>query len=322
MTDFTVAICTYNGASRIPDVLEKLRSQIGTDSINWEIIVVDNNSSDHTKQVIFDYQNRWSESLPLRYLFESQQGAAFARIRAVQEANSELIGFLDDDNLPEPDWVASAYQFGFAHPKVGAYGSQIRPNYEVDPSEELTSIAYFLAINEREGQPVRYEPQDKMLPPSAGLVVRKEAWLACVPAKPFLTGRTSKTMLTSEDLEALIYLQRAGWEIWHNPAMCIYHHIPSWRMKRDYLLKLVEGTGLARHHLRMLRLPLWQRPLAVPICFLTDLIKVSFYYLKYRHTLQTNLAAACHLKFLSSTLVSPFYLWQKSWKTQNEKGDY
>jgi glycosyltransferase involved in cell wall biosynthesis len=99
MVDFTVAICTYNGEKRLPDVLERLRSQVDTDSITWEILVIDNNSTDKTAKVVGDYQVRWSQPYPLKYCFEAKQGLAFARRCAIREATSDLIGFLDDDNL-------------------------------------------------------------------------------------------------------------------------------------------------------------------------------------------------------------------------------
>lgn len=60
MLDFTVAIPTYNGANRLPLVLEKLRSQINTENISWEVIIVDNNSSDNTSKIVQDYQSRFS----------------------------------------------------------------------------------------------------------------------------------------------------------------------------------------------------------------------------------------------------------------------
>ncbi|MDE5098657.1 MAG: glycosyltransferase, partial [Trichodesmium sp. St16_bin4-tuft] len=55
MIDFTIAIPTYNGAEKLPLVLEKLNSQINTEKLSWEVIVVDNNSQDNTEQVIREY---------------------------------------------------------------------------------------------------------------------------------------------------------------------------------------------------------------------------------------------------------------------------
>jgi glycosyltransferase involved in cell wall biosynthesis len=107
MVDFTVVIPTYNGEKRLPQLLERLReagrshsvkSQTNTEQFSWEILVVDNNSKDNTAKVVQEYQANWPDTYPLRYSFEAEQGAAFARQRAIKEARGELIGFLDDDN--------------------------------------------------------------------------------------------------------------------------------------------------------------------------------------------------------------------------------
>jgi len=96
--DFTVAIPTYNGESRLPELLERLRNQICTPYLTWEIIVIDNNSTDNTPKVVQAYQENWQCAYPLKYCLETKQGAAYARKRAVEEAKGQLIGFLDDDN--------------------------------------------------------------------------------------------------------------------------------------------------------------------------------------------------------------------------------
>ncbi len=140
-------------------------------------------------EVVETYQQNWQCPYPLKYCFEAQQGAAYARKRAVAEAKGRLIGFLDDDNYPVSNWVYAAYAFGEKYPKAGAYGSQIHPDWEVEPPENFQRIAPFLAITERGNLPLLYEAAKKLLPPSAGLVVRKQAWLESVPDKSILTGR-------------------------------------------------------------------------------------------------------------------------------------
>jgi glycosyltransferase involved in cell wall biosynthesis len=311
MIDFTVAICTYNGAKRVPDVLAGLRSQAGIAHLSWEVIVVDNNSTDDIQQVVQSYQTQWLTNVPLRYIFEPEQGAAFARLRASKEAAGNLLGFLDDDTVPTANWIAAAAAFAQAHPDAGAYGSQIHGDYEVEPSEELKKVAFFLAIIERGDQPLLYERKKRMLPPSAGLVVRRQAWCDSVPDRPFLTGRTAQSMLTSEDIEALAYIQNAGWQIWYNPAMEIYHKIPRWRMERTYLLALIRGVGLTRHHIRMIRTNPWLRPLMIPLYFINDVRKTIGHFLRYRGQLASNLPAACEMEFLWTTVLGPFYLSRK-----------
>lgn len=321
--DLTIAIPTYNGAKRLPEVLEQLQVALQgttpTEKFSWEIIVVDNNSSDETAKVVQSYQANWSKEFPLKYCFESKQGAAFARRRAFEEANGTLIGFLDDDNIPAPDWLEAAYNFAVIHPKAGAYGSRIHGVFEVTPPANFQRIAPFLAITDKGSEPLRYQPQKKVLPPSAGLVVRKQAWLESVPSHLVLTGRTPTSMVTSEDLEMLSHIQANGWEIWYNPDMQIDHKIPCWRLKREYLMPFFRGIGLSRHVTRMLSVKPWMRPAATLAYMSNDLRKITFHLLKHGTNIKSDLVAACEMQLFVSSLISPFYLWKHGYFNSNKK---
>ncbi|MBW4615701.1 MAG: hormogonium polysaccharide biosynthesis glycosyltransferase HpsE [Desmonostoc vinosum HA7617-LM4] len=317
--DFTVAIPTYNGAGRLPELLERLQNQINTENFSWEIIVVDNNSTDNTAQVVQAYQQNWQCPYPLRYCFEEQQGAAYARKKAVGVASGKLIGFLDDDNYPVSNWVAAAYAFGQKYPHAGAYGSQIHPEWEVEPPENFQRLAPFLAITERGNLPLLYEAKKRLLPPSAGLVVRQEAWLASVPKQPILTGRANGNMLTSEDLEMLSYIQKAGWEVWYNPEMEIYHRIPKSRLQREYLIPFFRGIGLSRYVTRMVNVKPFYKPVAFLAYIVNDLRKITFHLLRYRNKLKSDLVAACEMQLFLSSLISPFYLWKNGYLETNNK---
>jgi glycosyltransferase involved in cell wall biosynthesis len=310
--DLTVAIPTYNGETRLSLVLDKLQQQVEIEDIRWEILIVDNNSRDNTAEVVRQYQASWPHGFPLRYEIETQQGAAFARLKAVKVAQGSLIGFLDDDTLPAQNWVAEAIKFARMYPQAGAIGSQIHGEYEVEPPPNFERISSFFAITERGSQAHLYTPQLKMLPPSAGLVVRQQAWQNCVPEQPFLSGRSRNSVLNSEDLEAILSIQNGGWDVWYNPAMEIWHCISRDRLTREYLLYLVRSTGLARHHIRMLRFAFWQRPFIFPVAWLRDLQKALVYFLKYRQTFDRDVVNACEMEFLRSSLASPFYLWRQS----------
>lgn len=311
--DFTVVIPTYNSERRLPELLERLKNQIDTDNINWEIIVIDNNSSDNTTQVIKSYQENWTSPYPLKYFFEPKQGAAYARKKGVTEAQGQLIGFLDDDNYPIANWVAVAYNFAQKYPQAGAYGSQIHPDWEVEPPEDFHKIAPFLAIIERGNLPLLYEPQKKLLPPSAGLVVRRQVWLENVPDQMILTGRITGNMLTGEDLEMLSYIQKAGWEIWYNPEMEIYHKIPKNRLQKEYLIPFMRGIGYSRYVTRMININNWLKPFMFIVYILNDTRKVISHWLKYRQELNNNLVAACQMQLYVSSLISPFYLWKNGY---------
>lgn len=311
--DFTVAIPTYNGANRLPEVLEKLRSQINTETFSWEIILVDNNSTDNTKQVVEEYQKNWSSAYPLKYCFEPQQGLCFARQRAIEDGKGKFIGFIDDDNLPNPNWVAEAYAFGVSHEKVGAYGSIIHPEYEVNPPENFQRIAALLGVTNRGSDAIIYEPKKKVLPPGAGLVVRRQAWLDNVPKQLVLGPKGDRQIVQrSEDLEALLYIQSAGWQIWYNPKMCIYHRIPRQRLEKEYLIKICRETGLSRYHTRMLSVKNWQRPIALLAYMLNDIRKIIFHILKYKRAIGKDLVTTCEMELYIASFISPFYLWKRS----------
>ncbi|WP_414549616.1 hormogonium polysaccharide biosynthesis glycosyltransferase HpsE [Anabaena sp. CCY 0017] len=311
--DFTVAIPTCNGENRLPELIERLRNQINTESLSWEIIVVDNNSTDNTAQVIQAYQKDWTCPYPLKYCFEPKQGAAYARKRAVTEAKGRFIGFLDDDNYPTSTWISAAYTFGEQHPQAGAYGSQIHPDWEVEPPENFARIAPFLAITERGNLPLLYEPSKRLLPPSAGLVVRRQAWLESVPDQPILTGRVAGNMLTSEDLEMLSYIQKFGWEVWYNPEMEIYHKIPSFRLTKEYLIPFLRGIGFSRYVTRMVNIKPFYQPIVTLAYMGNDLRKIILHFIKYRNELTNDLVAKCEMQYFISSFFSPLYLWKNGY---------
>jgi glycosyltransferase involved in cell wall biosynthesis len=134
------------------DTLAALSRQEVPPGIAFETILVDNNSSDNTKEIAerFTAQN----SAPfLRYFFESKQGLSHARNRGIAEAQGEFILFTDDDVSPESDWLATLYQSMTDNDCDGA-GGWIGPTWEIPPPKWLTEIFFgFLAIRTDSGEP-------------------------------------------------------------------------------------------------------------------------------------------------------------------------
>lgn len=315
MMDFTVAIPTYNGASRLPKVLEKLKEQTGIENISWEIIIVDNNSSDDTAKVVKEYQAKWSKYLPLKYFFEPKQGLAFARQRAVTEAGGTWIGFIDDDNLPAHDWVENAYNFAKQYPKAGAVSGQIHANFEIKPPDNFKKIETFLAIREHGSKPFMFDPDNLRLPPGAGLVVRKQAWCESVPSRLTLLGRVGNAVVAGEDYEVLLYMHKSAWEIWYNPAMHINHQIPRHRLEREYLIPIARGIGLATCQLRLINAKTWEKPLIVLRTLLGNLRRLLRHWLQYGAQVKTELVPAFEMEFYWGSFISPFYAVSKNIKS-------
>jgi glycosyltransferase involved in cell wall biosynthesis len=307
MVEFTLAIPTCNRAKYLPLILEKLRSQVEVENLSWEIIIIDNNSTDSTADVIRSYQANWDINCSLNYFLELEQGITFARLRAVREAKGQLIAFLDDDNLPASNWVKEAVIFAQEHPQAGAFGGQIHGDFEFKPPENIERIQGLLAIRERGEQANLYDPINLSLPPGAALVFRKQAWDKSIPNELMFKGRLGKLKVAGDDFELLLHLHKAGWEIWYNPAMHTYHQIPHWRLEKDYLITLARGCGLSICQLRLINASTWQKPMIFIKIFLSNLRRLLKHIIKYRTKLNNDTVALAEMEFYLSSMLSPFY---------------
>ena len=130
--DFTVIICTYNRCGNLAVCLEHLACQQGVEALEWEVLIVDNNSSDDTRQVV----KRLAAQLPIRirYAFEEQQGLNYARNHGVQSSDGKYFCYVDDDILVKPDWLASLYR-SLEENDADAVGGRIHldPNIKLPP---------------------------------------------------------------------------------------------------------------------------------------------------------------------------------------------
>src|SRR5262249_21230021 len=118
MTRVSVIICTWNRARLLDMTLEhfaRLRVPAG---VEWELVVVNNNSTDDTDAVLQRHEGR----LPLRRLFEPRPGKSFAANLALAEARSDLILWTDDDVHVDPDWLAEYVAAARAWPDASFFG--------------------------------------------------------------------------------------------------------------------------------------------------------------------------------------------------------
>ncbi len=240
----TVAICTYNGAQRIGSILEALVIQ-SQPKESWEVLVIDNASTDGTGEVA----DRFIKEILCgrgRVVREEQLGLSFARARAVQEARGEIICFLDDDNIPAPDFVAAALQAFADRPQAGVIGGKVLPRWETKPTPLAEAAAPFaLAICDLGETPQRMDATGGGAV-GAGLCARRtllqEIFQATETASQ-VTDRTGSNLISGGDLAISVVARQMGWECWYVPTLQIEHILPASRMKKDYLLRLYDGIG-------------------------------------------------------------------------------
>ncbi len=122
----TVAICTYNRAESLRRTLHSLAAMRVPGGLAWELLVVNNNGTDHTDRVIDEYRDR----LPIRHEFELQPGLSNARNRAVDLSNGNYIVWTDDDVVVDPGWLQEYADAFRRWPDAAVFGGRITPRYE------------------------------------------------------------------------------------------------------------------------------------------------------------------------------------------------
>ena len=99
----TVILCTYNRCESLSMALESVALSSLPASVEWDVLVVDNNSRDLTRPVVEKFCQRFPKRF--KYVFEARQGKSFALNRGIREAAGDVLVFIDDDITVEPNWL-------------------------------------------------------------------------------------------------------------------------------------------------------------------------------------------------------------------------
>jgi glycosyltransferase involved in cell wall biosynthesis len=99
----TVILCTYNRCRSLAKALESVAAQTFSKSVEWEVVVVDNNSRDQTREVVAELNHRHPGRF--RYLLEQRSGKSYALNAGITEARGDILAFMDDDVTVEPTWL-------------------------------------------------------------------------------------------------------------------------------------------------------------------------------------------------------------------------
>jgi glycosyltransferase involved in cell wall biosynthesis len=219
----------------------------------WELVIVDNASSDDTGAVATDLIRDFPRGRG-RVIHESQPGLSFARARAAREARGEIVCFLDDDNIPAPDFVAGAILAFAERPVAGALGGKVLPVWEMPPNALALAVQNFaLAICDMGDKAFRHPPNTG--PVGAGLCIRTTILKGIYSeggAAAKVTGHKGKGVGGGDDLAVGILTWQFGYECWYEPSMRIQHLLPARRMEKAYLLQLYKGIGRGQAAVRRL----------------------------------------------------------------------
>ena len=239
-THLTIAICTWNRAELLRQTLASLKQMSVPGDLKWEIVLVDNNCTDHTADVIASFDSQ----LPIRAVVEPQQGHSHSRNRAIQESQGDYILWTDDDVLVDSGWLL-AYLAAFErHPSAAFWGGPIEPRFESEPPrwlrENWKRCAGVFAV--RSFGDDEFEFTERVLPFGANFAIRGELQRQLLYDARF--GRVSDQSVRGYDeIDVLRQLLDAGHRGFSVPAATLKHFIPTSRMTIDYVRRFYEGQG-------------------------------------------------------------------------------
>ena len=249
--DATVLICTYNRGDLLADTLDSLaRSQ--TSGLRWNVIVVDNNSTDHTADVVTARIAGFP--VALRYLFEPRQGKSYALNTGIAESDAAIIVFTDDDVRVDDGWLAAACRpmlTATGDAGIDYTGGPVRPIWELPCPSWLDTTRSDLwgtiAILDYGPAPFIFEDR-RRVPIGANMAVRRALIDRIGGFDPEL-GRRGNSLLGQEQAEFFARSRAIGARGLYVPDMSLHHHVPARRLTRDYFRRWWYWKGIARARL-------------------------------------------------------------------------
>ncbi len=236
----SLVIATFNGATRIGTTLHSLLTQSLSGEL-WEAVVVNNNSTDTTAEVVAAFAAAHPE-VAIVLTEESRQGLSYARNRGIEVARGEIIAIIDDDEIASPQLLADYLHFFDTHPEAVAAGGRIVPLYANGRPEWMSGyterpIAGTLDL----GDKIIPFPEGKYFG-GGNMALRRRAVEKYGAFNPAL-GRRGTTLLGGEEKELYARLHNAAEPVFYLPTASIEHVIPDAKLTRDYFEKVCFRIG-------------------------------------------------------------------------------
>lgn len=236
----SVVICSYNRAAYIGGALDSLYQQTASKD-HFEVIVVDNNSTDGTEQVVAKWRSENQEG-HFHYSTETNQGASFARNTGAKLAKGQWFCFMDDDAVATPSYIENIIQHIHAKPEAIGFGGRIIPKYI--PSEPKW-MSYYVSslVGNFDYAPTACAFENGKYPIESNMIVQKDVYDAIGGFNTQIPGVVGTLRIGGEGKELFYKILALGHTIYYDPSICVHHVVEVKKLTPEYMYRVASGIG-------------------------------------------------------------------------------
>jgi hypothetical protein len=240
MPELSVIICTHNPR---PEFLSRVMAALKAQTLpveKWEILMVDNASD---PPLSGNRDLAWHSHG--RSVLENSLGLTAARLRGIRESRTDLLVFVDDDNVLAADYLETAWALAAKHATLGAWSGQVMPEFETPPVEELRPYLGMLCLRELKGDFWSNAADMEHLPFGAGMCVRRavaEQYARNVlnDRRRLALDRSGHSLVSCGDLDLALTSLDLNMGTGLFQSLVVTHLIPKRRLEQNYILQLTE----------------------------------------------------------------------------------
>jgi glycosyltransferase involved in cell wall biosynthesis len=239
----SIVICSYNGVERLLNVLDHINYLIIPEGLDYEVLMVDNASTDGTT----DWLNKTSVSsnwkFKLSVISESKQGLNFARLTGVRNARFDWILFCDDDNLLDSQYLQFWHYTIDTFSDVGAVGGCGIPILEIPVPDWFNRYKHSYAVGSQQEKTDYLKHGESLY--GAGMFILKTPVLGLLDRgfNMVMSDRNGGKLCSGGDLEWCYLLQLSGWKLYYHEKMIFHHQIATSRLLWSYYVNLKSGIA-------------------------------------------------------------------------------
>lgn len=230
--NISIAICTYNRKEMLHQALDSLVKQKNDKKFNYEIVIVDDGSTDGTKKMVEKFKR--SAPIPLRYIYQPGKGVAAARNLSVKEAKGDWVAFFDDDQIADRNWLKELYSTATKRGADCVGG----PRFLSISDEKLQKIhpVCRALLGEIVVKKEERKNNRKWYPDTGNILIKREVF--------YKVGMFDESLISGgEDLDFFRRVRRRSLKVWVTQKAIVHHMIPQYRLEKDFLIMRAFRSG-------------------------------------------------------------------------------